>query len=105
MALVQTSGQPFASNKKFQEVLGYTEAEVTAMPFAKLVHPDDLPSGRQLFLDLAAGKIDHYEVKKRLVHKQGSIIWTMMSVTLMRDREGKPSYSISAVQPLSEPMD
>lgn len=102
MALVRTSGQPFASNKKFQEILGYTEEEVTRTPFAKFVHPDDLPSGRQLFLDLAAGRIDHYETEKRLVHKQGSVIWTMMSVTLMRDREGKPSYSISAVQPLSE---
>jgi PAS domain S-box-containing protein len=103
IALVNMTGHPFDSNQRFQEILGYSADEVRQMQFAEFVHPDDLPSGRELFLDLALGKIEHYEVNKRLIDKQGNIIWTKMTVSLMRNRDGKPDYSISVVEPLSAP--
>jgi PAS domain S-box-containing protein len=74
IALVGMAWQPFDSNQRFRRILGHGKGEVRQMRISEFVHPDDLPSGRKLFLDLALGKIEHCEVNKRLIDKQGNII-------------------------------
>lgn len=100
IALVDTSGQPMRSNRKFQEILGYSADEVKQMPFSRFVHPEDLEAARGRFLDLVSGSIDHYEANERLVDKQGNPIWVKMTASLMRNRAGMPSYGIKVVEPL-----
>lgn len=94
---VNTKGYPIACNPKFQEMLGYSGEELAGIPFASLVHPLDLPRGRALFLDLISGKIEHYQIPKRLVRKDGVAIQTTMTVSLVRDVAGLPSHTISMI--------
>lgn len=101
---VNTQGLPLVSNRKFQEILGYTAEEVTSVPFSTFVHPDDLKHGRALFLQLTAGKIEHYEIFKRLIRKDGIVIQTTMTVSLVRDVSGLPSHTISMVTLLPDGM-
>ncbi|MBX9578992.1 MAG: protein kinase, partial [Gemmataceae bacterium] len=42
-------------NSNFTRVLGYTEAELTARPFADFVHPDDRPATLGVLAGLSAG--------------------------------------------------
>ncbi len=98
IVLVNTSGEPFESNMLFQEMVGYEADELQRMRFSQLVHPEDLPEGRKLFLSLIEGKIDRYQVNKRLMSRNGDVLFTKMTVALLRDRDGKPSYSISMVE-------
>lgn len=102
IALVNAAGEPFESNTLFQQMLGYEADELRRMRFSQLVHPEDLPSGRKLFLSLIEGEIDRYEVNKRLISRSGDVLFTKMTVALMRDREGKPSYGISMVEQVSK---
>jgi hypothetical protein len=74
------------------------------MRFSQLVHPEDLPAGRKLFLSLIEGKIDRYQVNKRLLIRNGDVLLAKMTVALMRDRAGNPSYSISMVERVSQPL-
>ena len=97
---VNTAGIPIACNKRFQEIMGYSAEEVMQLPFATFVHPDDLKRGRALFLQLAAGQIDHYEIDKRLVDRHGSIFRAKMTVSLIRDIDGKPDHTISMIEPM-----
>ncbi|WP_263357701.1 PAS domain-containing protein [Acidicapsa ligni] len=99
---VNTLGYPIAINSKFQEMIGYNCEELKKLPFSTLVYPDDLVRGRTLFLDLAAGKIEQFQIGKRLVRKDGAVIRTVMFVSLVRDAAGKPSHTISVVTPLPE---
>jgi PAS domain S-box-containing protein len=102
VALVNPSGYAFESNEAFQAMLGYSAEEVTAMPFANFVYPEDLSAGRSLFLALMNGTIDHYEAEKRLVHKDGHVLYTKMTVRLVRATDGEPKHSISVVERLPE---
>lgn len=102
VALVNRSGYAFESNEAFQAMLGYSAEEVTAMPFANFVYPEDLSAGRSLFLALMNGTIDHYEAEKRLVHKDGHVLYTKMTVRLVRGPDGEPKHSISVVERLPE---
>jgi PAS domain S-box-containing protein len=97
---LNTDGLPIACNKRFQEIMGYTEEELKRLPFSTFVYPEDLKTGRELFLQLAAGQIDHYEIHKRLVDRHGNIFRTKMTVNLMRDREGRPDHTISMIEPM-----
>lgn len=98
IVLVSTSGQPFDSNERFQQIFGYDAEELKRIPFAQLVYPEDLPRTRAVFLELAAGKRDGYQVEKRLCNKNGEVFWGKMTVSLVRTNDGRPSYSISMVE-------
>jgi PAS domain S-box-containing protein len=101
IALVDTTGRPFDCNEQFGKILGYSVEEVKQMTFASFVHPEDLPAGRSRFLELAAGRVDHYHVTKRLVGKSGAIFGARMNVNLIRNLAGHPSYCVSMIQPLT----
>jgi PAS domain S-box-containing protein len=99
---VKTDGMLFECNKRFEEMTGYSADEVKRMRFASFVHPEDLETGRERFLRLAAGEIDRYEVDKRLVDRQGNVIWTRMRVSLIRSEKGEPSHTVSVIEPLTD---
>jgi hypothetical protein len=44
------------------------------MAFCNFVHREDLPAGKSRFLELASGKLDHYQATRRHVSKNGVII-------------------------------
>ncbi|WP_158792078.1 PAS domain S-box protein [Granulicella sp. L60] len=102
IAKINIRGFPIASNKRFQEILGYSADEITGRPFSTFVYPDDLKEGRALFLEIVAGGIEHYEILKRLVRKDGKVIHATMTVSLVRALSGRPSHTISMVTPLPE---
>lgn len=103
VALVNPSGYILESNKSFQTMLRYSADELAAIPFARLVYPEDLASGRALFLSLMSGSIDHYETDKRLVDKDGNVFLTRMTVRVVRGPNGEPRHTISVVERLPDP--
>jgi PAS domain S-box-containing protein len=98
VALVNPSGYLIDSNESFQTMVGYSATELDKVPFARFVHPEDLPAGRGLFQDLIAGKIESYQTPKRLVDKEGSFVQVQMSVRLVCGPHGEPKHTISIVQ-------
>src|ERR1051325_8181717 len=56
---------------------GYKVEEFTGQPFARFVHPDDLPEVAVRFQDAAAGVPGFSEF--RAIHKNGSVIWVHAS--------------------------
>jgi hypothetical protein len=72
------------------------------MAFCNFVHPEDLPAGKSRFLELASGKLDHYQATRRHVSKNGVIIGARTNMNLIRTLAGQPNYCISMIQPLPE---
>ncbi|RYZ99816.1 MAG: PAS domain S-box protein, partial [Sphingobacteriaceae bacterium] len=67
-----------------------------------ITHPDDLDADLELLNQLLAGEIQNYQMEKRYFHKNGSVIWTLLSVSLVRDDEGKPLHFVSHVQDITD---
>lgn len=99
---VDLNGIARTSNRRFQELLGYTLEEIPSTPFAHFVHPEDLRAGRRRFLQLTAGHVDHYDAVTRLVHKDGKVFHSRMTVLLIRHEDGTASHVISIVVPLGD---
>jgi PAS domain S-box-containing protein len=89
-------------NRKFCEILGFTEPQLRTMTFAEITHPEDLENTRHLVEDLVAGRIGHYAVEKRYVRGDRGTIWGRATVTLMRDDLGRPTRFIGVIEDISQ---
>jgi len=102
MALVALDGQFVRVNRALCEIVGYTVAELTTLSFQAITHPDDLDEDRAAAEQLIRGDIPRYQREKRYLTKSGTIVDVMLSVAVLRDREGTPLYFISQIADISE---
>ncbi len=98
MALVGLDGRWLRVNPALCDIVGYTEAELLAKTFQDITHPDDLDTDLNNVRQLVAGEITSYQMEKRYFHKAGHEVWVLLSVSLVRDPEGKPVHFISQIQ-------
>lgn len=102
MAIVDLNGFWVKVNSKVQAILGYSSEELLTTTFAALTYPEDLEMSLQNMHDLLAGKIETVEVEKRYFHKQGHIVWVLLSVSLVRDCAGQPLHFVAQLQDITE---
>ena len=102
MALVGTDGRWLQVNPALCELVGYTEQELLATNFQAITHPDDLDVDLAFVRQMLTGAIRTYHMEKRYFHKQGQIVWILLSVSLVRDPFGQPLYSIAQIQDITE---
>jgi diguanylate cyclase (GGDEF)-like protein/PAS domain S-box-containing protein len=51
---------------------------------------------------MLAGEIETYQMEKRYFHKDGHVVWVLLSVSLVHDEGGEPLYFISQIQDVTE---
>jgi PAS domain S-box-containing protein len=101
MALVSREGRWLQVNRALCDIVGYTEQELLGLTFQQITHPDDLASDLEFVRRLLAGEIDTYQMEKRYLHKQGHIVWVLLSVSLVRDKDQGPVNFISQIQDIA----
>jgi PAS domain S-box-containing protein len=101
MALVSPEGKWLRVNRSICEITGYSEAELLERTFQDITHPDDLDADLANVEKMLAGTIDTYQMEKRYLHKNGSIVWVLLSVSLVRNKSGEPLFFISQIQDIT----
>jgi len=81
-------GWVIESNRKTQEILGYTAEELRGMAFTEFSHPDDLSQELVLFEKLITGEHSSYINKKRYIRKDGSVFDGQVRVSFLREPGG-----------------
>ena len=99
-ALVDLQGNLLRVNEALCKMHGYTKQELTSMNFKDLSF-DNLEVNQKLRDEALAGKRDGFELEKRYLRKDGSIIWGFLKATLIRDKKNKPLYFIGQVQDIT----
>ncbi len=99
---VASSGQFLKANKRFCEITGYTEQEILGYTFQDITYPDDLDRQYQARKRILDGEASNYQIEKRYVRKDGTIIWVNLSVALIRDSSGEPDYLVSVIEDIAE---
>ena len=102
MALVALDGRFVRVNRALCEIVGYSSAELTGLTFQDITHPDDVDADRAAIGHLIRGDIPRYQRDKRYLSKDGTIVDVMLSVSILRDREGRPDYFISQIEDIRE---
>lgn len=102
MALVGLTGKWIKVNKKLCDNLGYSEEELKRTTFQDITHPEDLNNDLSLLHDVISGKRDSYRIEKRYFHKNGDVVYAILTVTSVHDIEGKLSHFISQVMDITD---
>jgi diguanylate cyclase (GGDEF)-like protein/PAS domain S-box-containing protein len=102
MALVALDGRWLRANRSLCTLLGYSEAELRAIDFQAITHPDDLAADLGHIRRLLTGEVASYQLEKRYYHKQGQLVWTSLSVSLVHTAAGAPLHFVSQIQDISE---
>jgi diguanylate cyclase (GGDEF)-like protein/PAS domain S-box-containing protein len=102
MALVATDGRWLQVNRSLCEMVGYPQEELLEKTFQDITHPDDLEKDLDHLRRLLAGEIRTYQMEKRYFHREGHVVWILLSVSLVHDEESEPLYFVSQIQDVSE---
>src|SRR3979490_936563 len=101
MALVSPEGKWLRVNRAICEITGYSEAELLERTFQDITHPDDLDLDLENVRKMLADEINTYQMEKRYFHKNGSIVWVLLSVSLVRTESGEPLFFIGQLQAIT----
>jgi PAS domain S-box-containing protein len=71
-------------NRRFCEMLGYTEEEIRTMPWQAFVHPDDQAAALDHYVRMIAGEMDSYQIDQRNIRSDGRVIDLQVSVSCYR---------------------
>ncbi len=97
MALVSKDGNWIRVNNGICKSLGYTEKELLKLTFQDITHPDDLDKDLELLQEILDNKRDSYQLEKRYLHKAGSIVHSILTVTAVKEIDDSISHFISQV--------
>jgi diguanylate cyclase (GGDEF)-like protein/PAS domain S-box-containing protein len=102
MALLAPDGRWVRVNQALLKITGHSAEELLAKTSQEITHPDDLPRDMEHIQRLLVGEIRDYQIEKRFFHAQGHVISAALSVSLVRDLQGKPLHLILQIQDITE---
>jgi len=89
-------------NDKLCAMLGYSRSELTRMTWEEITHPDDLAENVAQFDRLLTGEINEYSIEKRFIRKDGTIVFTDLSVGCVRHDDGSVHYVLALLEDITE---
>ena len=89
-------------NRRFCEIVGYSESELLELRMQDITYPDDQRDTMQLFETMLATG-ESFEIDQRYIRKDGSLVWVTNSASGVRDRSaGRIRRAVSVVTDISE---
>ncbi len=101
MAHVAPDGRFMQVNRKLCDIVGYSQEELMARTFQDITHADDLEADLDMAHHLLAGEIQSYQMEKRYIHKNGTLVWINLTGSLIRESSGEPRNFIAVIEDIS----
>ncbi|HDN25981.1 MAG TPA: EAL domain-containing protein [Thioploca sp.] len=100
IAQIDLNDRILDTNIALQTLLRYREEELQDKFLKILAHPDDADIDQWMNEKMLAGKYDTYRVGKRYICKNGAIVWTNQSSSIVRDTT--QPFIISMIEDITE---
>jgi diguanylate cyclase len=102
MLIADLDGRWTHTNRVLQTMLGYSEAELRALPPGGPSDPKEWQASESRWSRLLSGELSSYQIDRRFRHKDGHWIWTHVAVSLLRDERERPQNLIAQIESLDE---
>lgn len=102
IAHVGLDGKWLLVNQKFCDILGYSRLELQTLSFEDITYPDDRNLDVEHVVQILAGDIQTYSTQKRYIHKDNTLVWIDLNVSLVHSASGLPEYFICVVQDITD---
>ncbi len=100
--MTDVDGRFVLANDALSEMLGYTAHELLDFTFTDVTHPDDRPESSARYEALLDGRLSSYRLEKRFVRKDGTAVWADLSVSPVRDSQGKLTGTMGVVVDITD---
>ncbi len=91
-----------SANEAFCKILGYSENELRKLTFKDITHPDEINESIANMEDLKSGHVPFFSQEKRYIRKDGTIINGKVTVSAIRETEGKPVLFVAELEDITE---
>lgn len=79
------------------ELLGYSESDLVGKPFKDVTHPEDFLSAWSQCEKLIGGEIKSFELEKRCIRKDWTVVWFYLNYSIVEDAHGKPLHFLAYI--------
>jgi two-component system sensor histidine kinase/response regulator len=98
-----SSGRFLRVNGTYCDIIGYSREELLQMTLQDIIHPDEVPAFLKFYSShYARGESPPVGFERRYQRKDGSTVWVEVFPSFQRDASGRPTYTIAAIQDISE---
>jgi diguanylate cyclase (GGDEF)-like protein/PAS domain S-box-containing protein len=87
--IADPSGRILDANQALLTMLGYRLAELARYDISDILHIDQTPGAREPYVELLRGDRENVRVDKPLSRRDGSLLWTHLTMSLIRDDDGR----------------
>ncbi|MEV4946808.1 EAL domain-containing protein [Streptomyces sp. NPDC053755] len=102
IGIADLDGNILEVNETLTRMFGGLEHHVRSRNVQDWVHPEDAPHVWKLYGELVRGEREHYRVEKPYYRGDGTVLWTNLTVSLLRDAEGFPQYQLALMEDTTE---
>ncbi|HEY9652579.1 MAG TPA: PAS domain S-box protein, partial [Coleofasciculaceae cyanobacterium] len=102
MCLVSIAGGFLEVNSALCQLLGYSESELLSIRWQDIVYPEDQFQELEWVEQMYAGKQVGYQLEQRFLRQDGTVLWGLSSISLMRGPQQEPLYLIAQVTDINE---
>jgi PAS domain S-box-containing protein len=85
-------------NLAFSQFLGYGTEELVGKLIEDVTLPEDSHIGMAEMMAIMKGEIAKSQVQKRYIRKDGQVVWGEVTISLIRDSEGRAQYFLAIIQ-------
>lgn len=89
-------------NDALAGMLGTRVSELLGHNLHEVMCPPRAPEIASLHAELIRGERDQYRVEQPHFRKRGTVLWTNVTVSLIRDEAGEPQYQLTVVEDVTQ---
>ena len=89
-------------NQALSRTLGYSVPELVSKTWMDLCHPNDTQDSAYRCMRLSVGAVSGIEVERRLIRKDGAVVWCDIRISVIRDANEQPLYFVGHAVDITE---
>ncbi|MFJ5840087.1 putative bifunctional diguanylate cyclase/phosphodiesterase [Streptomyces shenzhenensis] len=102
IGIADLEGRVLQVNEALLRMFGLSEQALRGHRVLEWTHPEDAPQTWRLYEELVRGEREHYHVEKAFNRTDGTVLWTNLTVSLLRDADGNPQYQLALMEDTTE---
>ena len=101
MGILSITGQFLRVNPSLCQMFGYSAEDFLTLKLQELNQTEDSQRELALRQQLLNDEIPYYHLEQRYRHRQGWLIWGLLSTAIVRDSQHQPLYFVLQIQNIS----